>query len=268
MNIVRDGVQRLEDVLLQLPQAEIRTIHTFYPGRYERTIIIPAWTVLSGAEHKTPYRVRLEQGVIAVNTDEGIKVLTALAEFDAPAGVKRIGRVFDNPVTWVDIYENPDNCTDIPTLEARLYVVPACGLGENRVAAQINQDRADYALFLSELGITQGAMDDMVNTQDLIPMPPGFDVEVRPSRIHGMGLFALRAFEPNEFICPGRIDNQRTPAGRFINHSVHPNAQPVKRGEDIDAVALKFIYPNEEIMISYRTSLRVNVGRELLCLDG
>jgi hypothetical protein len=33
----------------------------------------------------------------------------------------------------VDIYENLDDCTDIPTLEDRLYVVPECGLGSNRV---------------------------------------------------------------------------------------------------------------------------------------
>jgi hypothetical protein len=40
--------------------------------------------------------------------------------------------VFEDEVVWVDIYDNPDDCTDIPTLEDRLYVVPACGLGENR----------------------------------------------------------------------------------------------------------------------------------------
>jgi hypothetical protein len=53
-------------------------------------------------------------------------------EFDACAGEQRVGRVFDEEVVWVDIYENLDDCTDIPTLEDRLYVVPECGLLDNR----------------------------------------------------------------------------------------------------------------------------------------
>jgi hypothetical protein len=271
--VLADGIQRLENTLLEMPQANIVTRHAFFPGRYERTIIIPPWTVLSGAEHRTPYRVRLEKGTIAVNTDEGIKVLTAPLEFDAPAGVKRIGRVFEDEVVWVDIYENPDDCEDIPTLEARLYVIPDCGLGENRVAAQIELDRVDYHLFLTQLGITQDAMDAIVNTTDLIPMPSGVEVEVRPSRIHGYGLFALRDFQESEIICPGRIGGHRTPAGRFINHSSNPNTTAMKNdADDIFAVAMRAIQKNEEILISYRTSMRVNIGLDLpgdqSCLDG
>lgn len=266
-------VERLENALLQMPQADIVTRHAFYPGRYERTIIIPPWTVLTGAEHRTPYRVRIEKGCIAVNTDDGIKVLSAPVEFQAPAGVKRVGRVFEDEVIWVDIYDNPDDCTDIPTLEERLYVIPDCGLGENRVMAQVALDRADYLRFLTQLGFTQETMDSIVkNESDLIPMPMGFDVEVRPSRIHGFGLFALREFSANEVICPGRIDGHRTPAGRFINHSLTPNTAPVKHGDDIAAVALRFILKNEEILINYRDSMRVNFGIDIPgdppCLDG
>jgi hypothetical protein len=132
----KDKVRALELKLFALPQADIVTTHTFLPGVYERKIVAPPWTVLTGAEHKVPYRVRLESGTIAVTTDEGVKVLTGPCEFDAPAGTQRAGRVFEDEVVWVDVYDNPDNCQDIGVLEDRLYVVPEYGLADNRTESQ------------------------------------------------------------------------------------------------------------------------------------
>jgi hypothetical protein len=131
-----DKVQALETELLKMPQADIVTEHTFLPGVYERKITVPAWAVLTGAAHKTDYRVRLEKGTIAVNTEDGLKTLTGPIEFEACAGLKRAGRVFDEEVIWVDIYENPDDCTDILALEDRLYVVPDIGLVSSRTEEQ------------------------------------------------------------------------------------------------------------------------------------
>ena len=254
-----DAVQRLENALLTMPQADIRTEHVFRPGVYERRMIAPPWTVLTGAEHKTDYTVRLEKGTIAVNTEDGMKLFNAPIEFLAKAGIKRAGRVFDAEVVWVDVYDNPDDCTDIPTLEDRLYVVPECGLGENRVAALIERDRQDYQKFLEQLGVDEPTIEAISQIEhDLIPMPMGYAVEVRPSRLHGMGLFACREFDAGEHICPGRLDGNRTPAGRFINHSSEPNAMPTKQGDDIHAVALRLIRQNEEILIDYRASMKVN----------
>ena len=130
--VMRAKVVALQDELLQMPQADIVTTHTFLPKVYERKINVPPWTVLTGAAHKTPYRVRLEKGKIAVNIDTDVVVLNAPCEFDANAGEQRAGRVFEDEVVWVDIYDNPDDCEDIETLEDRLYVVPECGLGDTR----------------------------------------------------------------------------------------------------------------------------------------
>jgi hypothetical protein len=129
---MREAVVRLQTALLEMSQADIVTTHKFLPGVYERTITIPPWTVLTGAAHKTAYRVRLEKGVIAVNTDDGVKVLVAPCEFDVDAGFQRAGRVFEEEVVWTDIYANPDNCRNIDELENRLYEVPECGLGDSR----------------------------------------------------------------------------------------------------------------------------------------
>lgn len=269
--VTADKVVALQNELFKLPQANIVTEHVFTPGKYERRITIPAWTVLTGAEHKTPYHVRLEKGTIAVNTDDGVKVLTAPVDFPAKAGMQRAGRVFENEVVWVDVYDNPDDCTDLQVLENRLYVVPECGLADSRTAVQKAQ--IDYGAFLHQIGMTQDEMDKIVQIDsDLMDMPPGVDVELRNSPIHGKGLFATRDFDAGEVVCPGRLNGKRTPGGRFINHSVDSNITPVKVGDDIYAVAARKIRADDELLVDYRASMRVNFGLvlqgELPCLDG
>lgn len=254
-----EKIDRLDAVLLSLPQADIETIHTFLPGIYERKIIIPPWTVLTGVEHKTAYRVRLEAGKIAVNTDRGIIILTAPAEFDVPAGMRRVGRVFNEWVHWVDVYQNPDDCTDITVLEERLLIVPEKGLGSTRRQARIDRDREDYVRFLNEFSLTDEAMMEYESiTHDIIEMMPYYGVEFRKSSIDGIGMFATRVFEEREYICPGRVNGHRTPAGRFTNHSADPNAKPVKVDDDLHCVATRRIHINEEIVIDYRESMKVN----------
>jgi hypothetical protein len=254
-------IEALQETLLQMPQADIVTTHTFKPGIYERAIRIPAWTVLTGAEHKTDYKIRLEKGTIAVNVGDDVKILIAPCEFEAKAGAQRVGRVFEDEVIWVDVYDNSDNCKDIATLEKRLYVVPSCGLGENRFALTIQNAQNDYNVFISQLGLTQDQVDEMVQIEsDLIDMPEGYAVELRDSKIHGKGLFATKRFEAGEIVCPGRIDGKRTPAGRFINHSFESNVVPTLVGNDINAVAIRTIYPNEELLVDYRASIRINFG--------
>ncbi len=271
--LMRQKVVALQDELLQLPQADIVTTHTFLPGVYERKITIPPWTVLTGAAHKTDYRVRLEKGTIAVNRDTEVVVLTAPCEFDAKAGEQRAGRVFEDEVVWVDVYDNPDDCQDIPTLEDRLYVVPECGLGDTRRRLAIKSARADYQLFLEQLGMDQPTMDAIVTIEsDLVDMPEGHDVELKESPVHGIGMFATRYFFAGEVICPGRLDGKRTPAGRYINHSHDANVIPHKFGDDIYAIALKDIPIGGELFVDYRASMQVNFGLylsgETLCQDG
>lgn len=152
---LKQKVQDLQDLSLQMPQVAIVTEHTLKLGVYERKMIVPPWTLITGAEHKTPYKVRLEKGTIAVTMDDGVKILTAPCEFDAPAGIQRAGQVFEDEVVWVDVYDNPDGCTDIAAIEERLYVIPECGLLSNRIDLQLEnkQNKADK-LGLVEQGET------------------------------------------------------------------------------------------------------------------
>ena len=258
---VKTQIENLQNELLKMPQSDIITEHTFLPGIYERKITIPPWTVLTGAEHKTGYKIRLEKGTIAVNIEDKVQIMTAPMEFEAKAGAQRVGRVFEEEVIWIDVYKNPDNCQNLEILEKRLYVVPNCGLGENRVALEINNAQADYKLFLDQIGLNQVEMDKIVtNESDVIDMPSNVYVELRDSKIHGKGLFATKSFKKGDIVCPGRLDGKRTPGGRFINHSYDSNILPIKVGDDIYAMAVRDIYENEELLVDYRSSMRINFG--------
>ena len=135
---LQQKIDVLQDELLKMPQADVKTIHSFEDGKYIRKMIAPPWSVIIGAEHKSPYKVRLEKGTISVNLGDEIHTLTAPMEFDAPAGARRVGRVFEDELEWVDIYDNPDNCTDIDEIEDRLYIIPECGMLDKRLALAHN----------------------------------------------------------------------------------------------------------------------------------
>ena len=260
---IQENILLIERELLKMDQADIKTEHIFIDGIYERKITIPPYTLLTGAEHKTDYKIRLEEGTICVNTDDGVMVLTAPCEIEAKSGSKRIGQVYGDKVVWVDIYENLDNEKDLSIIEKRLYVIPECGLGDTRIR-KIESAKNDFKLFLSQINMSLEEVNSIVVIEsDCVDMPIGFDVEVNKSRIEGYGLFALRDFKKGEVICPGRIDGNRTPAGRFINHSLENNAIPKMVGDDIFAVADKNIYVNDEILINYRDSMRINFNFEV-----
>lgn len=256
-------VSALQDQLLKLPQADIRTYHAFYPGVYERTIICPPWTILTGAAHLSDYSVRLDQGTIAVTIDDGVRVLSAPLSFNAKTGAKRAGRVFDEQVIWTDIYPNPDNCRDLEELERRLYKTDEhAPLQDDLKAKTLMVAKADYQLFLTQLGATAEEVYQIAaKTDDLISMPEGFDVVRAPSEISGEGIFATRDFAVGEVVCPTRIGNKRTPAGRYVNHSPYFNVVPrTTADENVDFVASRVIYAGEEILTDYRSSMRVNFG--------
>jgi Tat protein secretion system quality control protein TatD with DNase activity len=67
--------------------------------------------------------------------------------------MQRAGWVFENEVVWVDIYDNPDNCTDLAVIEDRLYVVPECGLADSRTDVQ--KAKIQYDAFVHQISVSQ-----------------------------------------------------------------------------------------------------------------
>ena len=117
---MREKVQRLEELLLQRPQVDLRTTHVLSGGVYARTITIPAGVCLTGASHKKDH-VCVVQGDITVLTDEGPRRLTGQHVLATKAGMKRAG-VAHAPTTWTTLCRT--DLTDLHEIEAELVEEP------------------------------------------------------------------------------------------------------------------------------------------------
>lgn len=118
---VRLQIADIERAMLQLPQAELPVRHYFANGLYAREITIPAGTLLTGAVHLSEHLNIISQGSISVATEFGSDRITAPATLVSPPGTKRLGYAHTETI-WTTVHANPDDCQDIPLLEARLVV--------------------------------------------------------------------------------------------------------------------------------------------------
>jgi hypothetical protein len=173
-------------------------------------------------------------------------------------------------VVWLNVFQTDE--TDIDKLEAMLFdksehFVAAQQLQiEAKAPDQVSLDQLDYIKALEDLGATQQqAVALSEESSDLIPFPSGtYKVKVGHSKRQGRGLIATANIAPAETICPTRIGDKRTPAGRYTNHSANPNARMVIVKDTIYLVALKPIkgcaggFDGDEITVDYRATVALN----------
>jgi hypothetical protein len=88
---------------------------------------------------------------------------------------------------------------------------------------------------------------------DLMPCNGHFLITF--SDIDGLGVFVTRDFEPGEVIAPARIGAQRSAAGRYANHSMHPNAKVARVGDTLNFIAIRDITEGYEMTVDYRQVL-------------
>ena len=115
----RAQIQRLEDVMRELPQVEIPPRHYFAAGLYAREITIPAGTVLTGKVHSAEHLNIVSQGDITVWTEYGMKRVQAPFAMVSRPGTKRVGYAHTDTV-WTTIHAT--NETDLEALERELIV--------------------------------------------------------------------------------------------------------------------------------------------------
>ena len=251
------AVRELEGVLRELgiPEVDIPTSTLVHDGMAARTIFIPAGTLMTGALGRAN-TVNVFIGDITVTTDEGTKRLTGYNVMPGTAGAKRAG-VSHADTWWTTIHRTA--LTDLAAIEDE-YTEESDALLSRRRAAAIKADQDDHAALMQEMGIPSDFMAAMLAySDDLIPMPAEFDkLRLRPSSIHGQGMFAMAAFAAGQEIAPMPLDGHRTPAGRFINHSMSANAEAFAQGTDIWCRSTRPIFNGEEITVNYRQVLSVN----------
>lgn len=86
---MRERVQRLEDILNTMEQADCPVVHHFSPGIYAREMTIPADVIATGAVHKTEHLSIISAGRCWLTTDDGVKEISAPFTFLSKPGAKR-----------------------------------------------------------------------------------------------------------------------------------------------------------------------------------
>ncbi|MCC6800418.1 MAG: hypothetical protein IT325_09885 [Anaerolineae bacterium] len=271
LTVLRDVVlagdlDLLEDVMLEQPdQAPCDVVHRFGPGVYIRELTMLAGTMAIGHHQRFRHvNIVLKGRVTVVDADGGLREIVAPHFFVGEPG-RKVGYVHEDTV-WQNIYATTE--TDVGRLEAMLLRQSPMFLRHQQRRAAIalthEADRQDFESVLTETGIgAEQAAAETENEDDQIPFPDGsYAVRVAASPIHGQGLFATSTLQAGDLIAPALIDGRRTPAGRFTNQSVTPNALMLPRPNgDIDLVALAPIEGmrggqlGDEITIDYRVAL-------------
>ena len=110
-----------------------------------------------------------------------------------------------------------------------------------------------YMKMLKDLSVTQDQMDYVTDHLTTIEFESDM-YHKSESKIHGIGVFALRKILKEEIIGLGSIDGKhKTILGRYTNHSDDNNAMfYYLKTRDVVIVAEKDISKGEEIIINYR----------------
>jgi len=93
--------------------------HSFSEGIYIREMFMQKGGLVIGKLYKISHTWFLLEGEITVATDEGVKHFIAPCYVYAPEGTKRVIQAVEDTI-FVNVYPNPENITDIETLEDML----------------------------------------------------------------------------------------------------------------------------------------------------
>jgi transposase len=200
-------------------------------------------------------------GDITVSTDSGeVKRLTGLNILEGKAGKKRAGYAHED-THWITFHVAEERDPE------EMYEFLTCGSFEEFEEFNILVSRADYKNMVQSLGMTEEEVSAQVkNEKDMIPMPKGYEfLDVKESRIHGVGLFSDVDHNKGAIICPARVGPNRTIAGRYTNHAFEPNAAMVVTSDGVDLVAIKDIEPGHEITVNYRDVIEHRNAEGDLC---
>lgn len=114
----RGKILALEAAMLAMPERliHIEPVHRFAPGLYLREITIPKGVTLTGAIHRTEHYCILAKGDVSVQTEEGIKRITAPAVIHSLPGMKRVLFAHEESV-WINIHHNPTDTQDLEEID-------------------------------------------------------------------------------------------------------------------------------------------------------
>lgn len=260
----------LEKEMLDMPQADCPVAHHFGPGIYIREVTLPAGIFAVGHAQKFDHLNIMLTGKVAIVDEGKVRVLEAPMIFTGKPG-RKVGYVIETCV-WQNVYATEE--TNIDALEAHYLDKSenwkAYDKEQSNIIYALNQpDRDDFEQVLKDFGFNaETVRQQSENESDQIDMPVAFKAvaQVRDSNIEGKGLFLSWHTMSGQIIAPARIAGKRTPAGRYVNHSMSPNCKYVAdENGDIYLMSLRDIDGckgggcGEELTVDYRQALALNM---------
>lgn len=223
--------------------------HSFDKGWYVREIFVPAKRIFIGRPHVTGHICKLVSGEALHITEDARTYRRAPWQTLTTRGYQFVFYTFTD-IIGRTCHPNPDNCTDVQTLEDRIFEPVQSILDRGRII----EAQWDFHLMTQHLNmpLIEAAYKD--ESSD-IALPWG-DVKFAPSDIHGAGVFADRSFGLGECVVPMALNGRRTSAGRYLNHSPKPNLSVVKSDNNMVAVARLLIPQGYELTVDYREVVR------------
>lgn len=95
--------------------------HHFFPGIYIRECFMPAGAFVLGHEHLTEHANIILKGRARVTVGGEVQLIEAGTMIGSGPGVRKTLFILEDMI-WQTVHANPDNCTDIDVLEARIRV--------------------------------------------------------------------------------------------------------------------------------------------------
>jgi hypothetical protein len=257
-------VAEVERAMLPMEQAPCPLVHHFGPNICIREVTMPAGALVVGHKQKFEQLNIMLRGKLMMLDEYGNPHIYVAPMIYTGAPGRKIAYILEETV-WQNVYSTA--LTDVNAVED-FFIEKSEDWQQDSatkmLAAQTahEMDRADHFIFMEEFGLAYDAVEAMVSDPtDQIRVDSAI-TRVLPSPIHGKGLFVTAPVAAGSVVCPARLDEKRTQAGRFVNHSIAPNCVMTPRSNgDIDLVALvdlegcKGGSMGVELTVNYRQAL-------------
>lgn len=112
--VVRQRIMELERALKPLEQVDMQLCHTFAPGAYARTIVLPKGIVVVGKIHKHGHLNIVSSGRVSVVTEFGRMDISGPHVFTSQPGTKRALFTHEETV-WTTVHLT--DSTDLGDIE-------------------------------------------------------------------------------------------------------------------------------------------------------
>lgn len=112
-----------------------------------------------------------------------------------------------------------------------------------------------YEEFLAETGYKQEEIEVTMASLGNLPYDTALDasMDLKPSPIHGVGLFAAHNLGPRALVGGILRGGERAVAARYLNHSSTPNCYPLpmSEGGDVLLVTRQAVTKGTELTVNY-----------------